>query len=313
MKLRIANFGLRIFRFGLLAPIRNRQSAIRNCLIALLFLPSIACSQVDPSGTWRTFHTQHFRIHFRPSYRARAVLAAAEAERAYALLSSELHPPRGVVDLTLSDDVDTPNGFTTVFPSNRFTILLVPPVTDPALQTYDSWERLVIVHELTDVFHLDRSRGLWKTLQSVFGRAPGLFPNQYQPSWLTEGLATYYESRFTAGGRAEGSFHHEVVAADAAYGHARSPWDALLFTRWPDGLAPYAYGSRFWEFLSRNGNDSIVPRFVEKASGQLIPFRVGRPLRQAGAQPLASEWSRAITAAFTPRICVMKGSASLIR
>jgi len=271
------------------------------CGALLLALVRPAAAQVDPSGTWRTLHTQHFRIHFRPSYRARATLAAAEAERAYALLSSELHPPRGIIDVTLSDDVDTPNGFTTVFPSSRFTILLVPPVTDPALQTYDSWERLVIVHELTHVFHLDRSRGLWKTLQSVFGRAPGLFPNQYQPSWVTEGLATYYESRFTTGGRAEGSFHHEVVAADAAFGHARSPWDALLFTRWPDGLAPYAYGSRFWEFLSRNGNDSIVPRFVEKTAGQFIPFRVGRQLRHAGAtHSLADEWSRAIATAVPP-------------
>ena len=289
------------------------KHARRVTLLALLCFPTIASSQVDPSGSWRTLHTQHFRIHFRASYRARAVLAAAEAERAYALLSSELHPPRGIVDVTLSDDVDTPNGFTTVFPSNRFTILLVPPVTDPALQTYDSWERLVIVHELTHVFHLDRSRGLWKTLQSVFGRVPGLFPNQYQPSWVTEGLATYYESRFTAGGRAEGSFHREVVAADAAAGHARSPWDALLFTRWPDGLAPYAYGSRFWEFLSRNGNDSIVPRFVEKTSGQFIPFRVGRPLRHAGAtQSLSDEWSRAVAGALPAAQPGARGRGQLV-
>ena len=277
---------------------RNSHFTFRIWLLTFLLLPSIASSQVDPSGSWRTLQTQHFRIHFRPEYRDRAGLAAREAERAYALLSSELHPPRGIIDVTLSDDVDTPNGFTGIYPSNRFTILLVPPVTDPALQTYDSWERLVIVHELTHVFHLDRSRGLWKTLQAVFGRAPGLFPNQYQPSWVVEGLATYYESRFTAGGRADGSFHREAVASDAASGHARSPWDALLFTRWPDGLAPYAYGSRFWEFLSRSVTDSIVPRFIEKTSGQFIPFRVGRPLRRAGAtEPLADAWERAIAAA----------------
>src|SRR6266436_2207306 len=192
--------------------LRISHFPFRIWLLTLLLLTSPAVAQVDPSGSWRTLHTEHFRIHFRPALRARAVVAAAEAERAYALLSTELHPPRGVIDLTLSDDVDTPNGFTSIFPSNRFTILLVPPVTDPALQTYDSWERLVIVHELTHVFHLDRSRGVWKTLQAVFGRAPGLFPNQYQPSWVIEGLATYYESRFTAGGRAEGSYHREAVA-----------------------------------------------------------------------------------------------------
>src|SRR6266446_10105715 len=271
---------------------------VRRAACVVLLLLARPASAQDPSGTWRTLHTQHFRIHFRPDYRARAAEAAREAERAYALLSSELHPPRGIIDLTLSDDVDASNGFTTVFPSNRFTIFLVPPVTDPGLQNYDSWERLVIVHELTHVFHLDRSRGLWKTLQALFGRAPGLFPNLYQPTWVTEGLATYYESRFTAGGRAEGSFHREVVAADAVFGHARSPWNALLFTRWPGGLAPYAYGSRFWEFLSRNGNDSIVPRFVEKTAGQFIPFRVGRQLGHAGAiETLAAEWSRAIATA----------------
>ena len=267
-----------------------------SCVVLLLLLARPASAQVDPSGAWRTLHTEHFRIHFRPSLRPRATVAAAEAERAYRLLASELHPPRGIIDLTLSDDVDTPNGFTTIYPSNRFTILLVPPVTDPALQTYDSWERLVIVHELTHVFHLDRSRGLWKTLQSVFGRAPGLFPNQYQPTWVIEGLATYYESRFTAGGRAEGSYHREAVAADATYGRARSPWDALLFTRWPDGLAPYAYGSRYWEYLSRTAGDSVVPRFAEATAGQLIPFRVGRPLRRSGVD-LQTSWCRPRAAA----------------
>ena len=274
-------------------------------LVALLFLPSTASSQVDPSGAWRTLHTQHFRIHFRPTYRAPAIVAAREAERAYALLSTELHPPRGIIDLTLSDDVDTPNGFTTTYPSNRFTILLVPPVSDPALQTFDSWERLVIVHELTHVFHLDRSRGLWKTLQTVFGRVPGLFPNQYQPSWVIEGLATYYESRFTAGGRAEGSYHRQAVAADAAAGRARSPWDALFFTRWPDGLAPYAYGSHFWEYLSQTApiGDSVPPRFTEATAGQLIPFRVGRPLRHVGVpNALTDGWNRAVaTAGSTER------------
>ena len=251
---------------------------------------------MNPSGTWRTLHTEHFRIHFRPSYRDKAIEAAAEAERAYGLLATELHTPRGVIDLTLSDDVDFPNGFTSTYPSNRFTILLVPPVTDPGLQTYDSWERLVIVHELAHVFHLDRSRGVWGTLQSVFGRAPGLFPNQYQPSWVTEGIATYYESRFTSGGRADGSFHRQVVAADVASGRARRSWDALLFTRWPGGLAPYAYGSRFYDYLSEAANDSVAPRFVEATAGQLIPFRVGRPLQRTGVD-LETSWKSAVATA----------------
>ena len=269
---------------------------MRGLVFVLLVWPAVVTGQVDPSGTWRTLHTQHFRIHFRPSYRAQALEAAAEAERAYGLLATELHAPRGIIDVTVSDDVDTPNGYATTYPSNRFTILIAPPVADPALQTYDSWQRLVIVHELTHVFHLDRSRGLWGALQSVFGRAPGLFPNAYQPSWVTEGIATYYETRFTGGGRAEGGFHRQIVATDAAAGQARSPWDALLFTRWPNGLAPYAYGGRFWEYLSQTAADSVLPRFVEATAGQLIPFRVGRPLRRGGVT-LEDTWQRAVASA----------------
>src|SRR6266436_2091628 len=179
--MRNSKFEMRNCRATVATRFRISHFAFRIWLLTLLLLPSTTSSQVDPSGSWRTLHTEHFRIHFRPALRARATAAAAEAERAYRLLSTELHPPRGVIDLTLSDDIDTPNGFTTTYPSNRFTILLTPPVTDP-------------------------------------------------------GLATYYESRFTAGGRAEGSYHRQAVGADAAAQKPRSPWDALLFTRWPDGL-----------------------------------------------------------------------------
>ncbi len=269
------------------------------CVVLLLtILTTPSAAQVNPSGDWRTLHTDHFRVHFRPAHRDQALQAAAEAERAYSLLASELHRPRGMVDLTVSDDYDAANGFTSTYPSNRFTILLVPPTTDPALQTYDSWQRLVIVHELAHVFHLDRARGLWGTLQSVFGRLPGLFPNQYQPSWVTEGIATYYESRFTTGGRADGSFHRQAVGADALAGGTRSPYDALFFTRWADGITPYAYGGRFWEYVARTVGDSLVGRFAERTAGQLIPFRVGRPLNGAGApQSIFETWKAAVATA----------------
>ncbi len=250
-----------------------------------------ASAQADPSGRWRTLHTPHFRIHFRPAYRETALREAREAERSYGLLSSELHPPRGVVDITLADDIDASNGFTTIFPTGRIAIYAAPPAGDHGLLFFDDWLRLVTTHELTHVFHLDRSRGIWGGLQRVFGRAPGLFPNEYQPSWVTEGLATYYESRFTNGGRVRGSFHTQLLAADHASDASRSPWNATLFTRWPDGLVPYAYGSRFFHYLAGAVGDSVVPRFVEATSRQLIPFRAGRPVsRVAPGRTLAEEW-----------------------
>src|SRR5438309_4329354 len=53
-----------------------------------------------------------------------------------------------------------------------------------------------------------------------------LFPyttlfRSYQPSWVTEGLATYYESKFTNAGRVRGSFHTQLLGADRAAGSLR--------------------------------------------------------------------------------------------
>jgi len=278
-------------RFDLPLRFRIPHSALRILLFAIL--AGRADAQVDPSGSWRTLHTPHFRIHFRPAYRDAALVEAREAERSYGLLATELHAPRGVVDLTLADDIDAANGFTTVFPSNRITIYATPPAGDHGLLFFDSWLRLVTTHELAHVFHLDRSRGLWNGLQHVFGRAPGLFPNEYQPSWVIEGIATYYESRFTNAGRVRGSFHTQLLGADHVASASRSPWNATLFTRWADGLVPYAYGSRFLHYLAGAAGDSVVTRFAEATSAQLIPFRVGRQVtRVAAGRTLSAEWPR---------------------
>src|SRR5256712_1177978 len=296
-------------RLDLSLTLRIPHSALRILLFAIL--AGRAESQVDPSGSWRTLHTPHFRIHFRPAYRDAALLEAREAERSYGLLATELHPPRGVVDITLADDIDAANGFTTVFPSNRITIYAAPPAGDHGLLFFDSWLRLVTTHELTHVFHLDRSRGLWSGLQHVFGRAPGLFPNEYQPSWVIEGIATYYESRFTNAGRVRGSFHTQLLGADRAAAASRSPWNATLFTRWADGLVPYAYGSRFFHYLAGAVSDSVVPRFAEATSAQLIPFRVGRQVtRVAPGRTLAGEWPRG-TAPDLPGTGVSPGARVL--
>jgi len=73
-----------------------------------------------------------------------------------------------------------------------------------------------------------------------------------------------------------GQLPHAAARRDHAAGASRSPWNATLFTRWADGLVPYAYGSRFLHYLAGEVGDSVVPRFAEATSAQLIPFRVGR-------------------------------------
>ncbi|MBI2536245.1 MAG: hypothetical protein HYW06_04615 [Gemmatimonadetes bacterium] len=261
-----------------------------------IFAASPLAAQTDPSGSWRTWHTAHFRVHAQEPNAALAERAALEAERAYALLARELVPARGTIDLTLYDNVDFSNGFTTVFPSSRIAIFVSPPAGDPILAPYDDWLRLVITHELTHAFHLDRTRGLWRVVQRVLGRAPGSFPNSYQPSWVAEGLATYYESRLTTSGRLRAGLHDQLLASAAAARRWPAPGDAtLLSPRWPAGFGPYAWGSHFFQWESETRGDSVVPGFVERTSKNLWPVLFLTPgvspaMQGAGGVGVDSAW-----------------------
>lgn len=247
-------------------------------------------AQTDPSGEWRTWRTDHFRVHAHPGLRDLAIQAAREAERAYDLLAAELAEPRGPIDLVLHQNVDFPNGFTTIIPANRINVYAVPPAGLPDLASYDDWLRIVITHELTHVFHLDAATGVWGVLQSVFGRGPLLFPNVYQPSWVSEGLATYYESRLTRGGRVRGHLHDQLLAATADSDRWPQARDAnLVSPRWPDGLRPYAWGSRFF-VLQAGAGDSVIPGFVRHSSRQVIAINTSAPLKAAGGRGVDAAW-----------------------
>jgi len=185
---------------------------------------------------------------------------AREAERAYAALAGELRRPRGTIDLVLYDNVDFPNGFANVIPSNRIAVFLTPPAGEIGLARHDDWMRLVITHELTHIFHLDRADGVWGVFQHVFGRAPLLFPNTYRPGWVVEGLATYYESALTAGGRVRGAFHSQLLTAAARSGSWPVPGEAnFTNARWPAAAAPYAWGSRFFAWEAATHGDTVIP------------------------------------------------------
>jgi hypothetical protein len=210
-----------------------------------------AAQNVPPNGAWRTITTAHFRVHFLPPVESAARRAAAQAEIAYAKLAAHLHRPRGVVDLVVADNVDFSNGFTTVFPTNRITIYALPGLDEPSLEFYDSWFEQITTHELTHTFQLDRTAGWWAVGQDILGRAPLLFPNTYEPAWITEGLAVYYESALTDAGRVNGTISSMVVRSTAQK-NALPYWDtwSLATTIYPYGDISYDYGSEFLDYLA---------------------------------------------------------------
>ena len=250
-----------------------------------------ASAQLPPNDDWRTLQTKHFRVHFTPPLEQEARRAAVNAERAYSALSTELVPPRGIIDLVVSDNVDYVNGYATPFPSNRIVVFTHPPTNTSGLRSYDDWNSLVITHELTHIFHLDRARGIWRIGQAIFGRNPLLFPNAYQPSWVVEGLAVYFESRVTGYGRLEGS-EHSMVARAAALGNRVPTLQELSpgTSRFPGGEVVYIYGSLLFDYLSRTRGPGSIRDFVERGSKTPLPFVLTPISRGAFGMSFQTAW-----------------------
>jgi len=277
-------------------PPGARRLARITSVAAVVLLAAVsraARAQVSPNLDWRTLRTTHFYVHFTPPTESLARRIAADAERAYEQLSADLHPPRGMIDVVISDDVDQSNGSATPTPTNRIVIYANPPVSESALRYTNDWAQLVMTHELTHIFHLDRSRGIWAIGQKIFGRAPLSFPNTYSPSWLSEGLAVYEESKLSGAGRIEGS-EHRMIARAAAIDHRFPSVGALSLAqgRFPFGETAYSFGSLFVDFLAKEHGDSSVRRYVEKASANLIPYLVNIPAKQGFGLSFSRGWKQ---------------------
>lgn len=274
-----------------------RKGAAIAGLIALLLVAAggdhFAGAQVVPNEQWRTIETRHFRVHFTPPLETMARRTAPNAERAFELLSRELVPPRGKVDLVIADNVDYTNGYATPFPSNRIVIFAHPPVDEISLRNYADWSQLVVQHELTHIFHLDRAKGIWKLGRYVLGRHPLLFPNIYMPAWVTEGLAVYYESRLTGTGRLEGSEHYMVARAAAQEGAFPSLNEMSLVTsRFPGGETVYVYGGFMFDYLSRARGEKRIRDFVELSSGSIFPLTINGKARKAFGISFERAWKQ---------------------
>ncbi|MEO7104294.1 MAG: hypothetical protein ABI311_12935 [Gemmatimonadaceae bacterium] len=269
-----------------------QQLLVIALVIAIGPASRVANAQIPLNEQWKTISTPHFRVHFTAPLETQARHAASVAERAYANLATELATPRGPIDIVLSDGTDASNGSATVVPRPVVIIFARPPVDEPSLESYDDWTVLVLQHELTHIFHLDRSRGWWRTAQSVFGRNPVLFPNYYTPSWLTEGLAVYYESRFTDGGRLHGSFD-SAIATSAAIDREipRLGQLSLATSRFPYGQSVYVYGSFVWDELAKSHGAASVPAYIELSSGEPIPFFLDREAKQAFGETFTHAWN----------------------
>ena len=244
--------------------------------------PAHAAIGPDPHRDWLSADSAHFRVNFAAPQRAQAEQITDIAERVYLRLSKELQwEPAGKIEIVVVDEYDFANGFSTPLPFNKTAIFLTPP-NEGELLDNSVWLEMLLTHELTHTFHLDKVRGAPNVLRHIFGRFPLLFPNAWQPGWAIEGIATWNESTPEAGrGRLRGPIFEALMRIEHEHGFkSLSEMNA-------DGRAlptskQYLYGVYFYDFLARKYGQEAIYKYIDKFSGNIVPRVHSNPVLATG-------------------------------
>lgn len=265
-------------------------------VLCLASAGSLRAQTPPPDEDWRQFPTEHFVVTYPSRLAAMAERAADAAERAYALLSERfVDTPSVPVQLLLTDHADIANGFASPTPYNRITIFARPPMEGGSISYFDDWLELVVTHELVHTFHLDMTGTVGKVVRTLFGRLPAtwpVFPSGATPTWITEGLATYFESQLTGAGRVRGTWQ-EMVMRTAALEGSLGTVDQVSGNSpvWPSGHRPYVYGARYFAHMAEAYGEQSMGDFARAVAGLWIPYRFNSAARDAFGTTVSDSWT----------------------
>jgi hypothetical protein len=244
----------------------------------------------DPRLRWRTIETAHFEIHFHENERPVAERVAVVAERVHQVLSPHLKwQPRRRTHLVLTDDADSANGSATALPYNLIRLFVTAPDSAGVLNDHDDWMYGLIMHEYSHILHLDNITGLPALVNAIVGKQWA--PNQIQPRFIIEGLATYEESKRTTAGRVRSSIFDMYLRSAFLEGKVQR-LDQITYgspLQFPQGTTAYLYGSSLMAFLAdRYGDDTIGRLSYEYGGGgnslgayqSWVPFGLNRALER---------------------------------
>ena len=283
---------------------------IRPFLIVLAFcfvFISKNASAVDPGLYWKTIESEHLYVHYAEGDKQIAERAAAIAEVAHLRLSSELNwQPVEKTHIVISDETDQPNGFASPIYFNHTVLFLAPPSSINTLEDFDDWMSTLIIHEYTHIIHLDKSASSPEYLRNIFGRFFLLFPNVFQPAWVTEGLATYKETDIERGiGRGQSTMFDSMMREELVEGLQPISHVNLPVSTWPAGTTRYLYGVYFVSFLVEKYGEEKLHQWVDNYSDNLLPFFINTNAEKTFDKDMEVLWQEYIewlTDRFQPKI-----------
>jgi hypothetical protein len=272
-------------------PTRTER-ALLWLLLTVGIAPTAAAGPFDPRLQFRTLHSEHFAVHFHQGEERLAARLSAIAEDVWSTVGRtfQVRPPP-LTHVIVADQTELASGWATPLPYNTIFIAASAPSGSEFIGRSDDWLRLVFTHEFTHIVHLDRSGGWSNVVRALFGRTLFSFPNLFLPAWQVEGLATWEESALGGEGRLHAPDFRAIEREAAQVGRV-GPLDRINggLTEWPGGLAPYAFGLGFHEYLAnRFGAESFSRLAVETARS--LPFLGSRAYRSVYGESLGALWS----------------------
>jgi Tol biopolymer transport system component len=242
---------------------------------AALAWPSIPASgqisiRFDPSLTWQTLETEHFRIHFHEGLEGVAYLTAKIAEESYATIKDEFGEAPTKIDLVLTDPFDFSNGFANPLGDEVVIFASQYRLSSWANMRLDSWWHMVTFHELVHAVDLDQARGLNAFLKRIFGEI--VVPNFVKPVPFVEGLAVYEKYKHLGESRLNDS-KTRMMLRQMVLDNALPRFDEITsyYTRerWPIvGLLVYNYGSWLMRYIEETYGEDALARFNAVNAGK---------------------------------------------
>ncbi|MCF6209001.1 MAG: hypothetical protein L3J61_06450, partial [Ghiorsea sp.] len=265
----------------------------------ILFILLIGFQQAAYAGinhssdlVWQTQESEHFRIHFYDDGKALADESLRIAEAVYDRLTPVFDwYPVGKTDIVLSDEMDVSNGFAGPIPSNRMTLFVSRPNSVNSLEDHAGWLETLILHEFVHILHMDKARRGPKSIRNIFGRLLIVFPNTFTPSWMTEGLATYYETDKQLGiGRGQSAYYEMLMRmeVDAGIKPLRQVNQPLV--SWPMSTTWYLYGVYFEQFIADTYGEDTLQKIVAHYSDNWIPFAINTVYEEVLGKDLTQLW-----------------------
>ena len=272
--------------------------SVRTAKLVLMAVTCLGATRAwagDPTRQWRTLETEHFRIHFYQGEEKVARGLAVRAERAHRILSPLLeHEPSRPTHIVLTDDVDSANGSASVLPYNLIRLFVSGPESESVLNDFDDWMNLLITHEYSHILHIDNISGIPVLANWLVGLGVGkvFAPNQIQPRWFIEGLATYEESQHTTAGRTRSKIFDAYLRTQML----SDEWQSIDMVTsgtlaYPHGSTAYLYGSYFMKYIADRFGDEALAKVSKIYGSRAIPFGLNRAVAEATGHDYDQLWA----------------------